>query len=177
MVTFAYDANIPLSDIPDISEKFIKLFIDVIGILELSEKEGFITAYEDLTRSREFEIGRVPVNIEHIQFKIGLVLQRKIVHFVISEIYRTPALKEFIENGFKTSDTIRIEKSLEYARNGNLAAFRGNKIAYTGVIVAIIVGVLSIIFSTVPLCSRLLTYRKAPITQAKSRSAKHIIKK
>lgn len=65
-VTFAYDANTPLSDIPDISEKFIKLFIDVIGILELSEKEGFITTYEDLTHSREFTIGRVPVNKEKL---------------------------------------------------------------------------------------------------------------
>lgn len=135
-VIFLYDSKIidinDINHVQEIIDNCISFFIEVIGILELFEKEGYIYVYRNSTYNPEFSIGEAPENSGDMEYNIiDLALQKKIVRFAISEIYRTPALKEFIENKFKTSDTVRFEKSLKYAE--------------LGIIVAIIIGLSSLV--------------------------------
>ena len=129
-VTFVYDANTPGDQVEKNIDDSINLFIEVIGILELFEKEGYIYVYDNSTHDSTFQIGELPVNIEHTEFThLDLTLQKKIAYFATHEIYRTPALKEFIDNGFKTGDMVMSERSLKYAK--------------WGIIIALIIGLLA----------------------------------
>lgn len=149
LVTFCYDENTSSKQLQVIIDKYTNFFIEVIGILELFEREGYIYVYNNSTPQLQFPMGRLPANIPHIEYyNLDLSFQKEIVHFAVSEIYRTPALKEFIENRFKKSDVIRFEKSLKYA--------------ICGIIVAITIGLLSFFtdISGVKLFSNIILFPK-----------------
>ena len=79
LVTFAYDKNTPSEQQQVIIDKYTNFFIEVIGILELFEREGYIYVYDNSTHQPEFSLGRLAANIKLYEFtSLDLELQKKL---------------------------------------------------------------------------------------------------
>lgn len=90
-------------------ENFI---VETINIIDFFKNEGYILIYQGARQNSKYTMGQLPVNIELTPMQLqDEALIELIIKYCKNQIFHTPALNEFIKDGFITKEEKRFRKN------------------------------------------------------------------
>jgi hypothetical protein len=121
------------------------IIIDTIMLLNEFERENFIMLINNVNVQNEYipyGQGNLLVNPTNpfLSWTVPDDLKDMMIAYFNKQIFCSSALHEFIDNGFIMNDVKRFNKSIKFAWYGIIAA-------WCGIIIAIVIGVISIFIS------------------------------